>query len=539
MTIALDERPTWQEVVLSFAPPARRTPRATLLLARLPIWLILALQAVLTWRLSDIANDDESLYIDAGHDVLSHALAGSHIAAYGSYLSGAPAGYPVPAAILDSLGGLDLVRLFSLACLLTCTLCVWRSSQYLFGRKAGLFAALGFAVSGSVLFVGKLATYDAPCLALIALAMALAVTRNSVVTAPVIGALLALAATTKYAGAVFVPVVLAICLLSDGADTVRAYVRPVTRTAVTALTAVGVLLTGYHLWGASIRQGLQFTTTGRKALDYQPTAVLVRSVVDDIGLFLVLAVVGLVLLAGRRSWKKFLLGLVCLGGGLLLPLSQVRIHEFTSLDKHTAFSALFLSLPAGVALAAAFTRRGITIVAAAAVLWLVLIDGLWRSEQQYSWPSSLTRTLTALEATPVPGTYVSIDGDALRYYSTQDPRLSWRPSSFAYSLFEQRASVAVAAVRSHRFAGLVYHSGGVTAPVQRSQAAVATYLAHDPYYQLVAQFRVGPYGTSEWYVWQKRPDPPRTLGAPSHAVAPHPAPIPVRAAFAARLARRG
>jgi len=50
--VVLDERPTWQEVVLSFAPPAKRTDRAAALLARLPIWLILIGQAILTWRLS-------------------------------------------------------------------------------------------------------------------------------------------------------------------------------------------------------------------------------------------------------------------------------------------------------------------------------------------------------------------------------------------------------------------------------------------------------------------------------------------------------
>ena len=73
--------------------------------------------------------DDEALYIDAGHDILSHAVLGSHVASYGSYLSGAPTGYPIVAAVLDTLGGLNLVRLFSLVCLLICTLCVQRSSQ--------------------------------------------------------------------------------------------------------------------------------------------------------------------------------------------------------------------------------------------------------------------------------------------------------------------------------------------------------------------------------------------------------------------------
>ena len=504
MSVAvLDERPTWHEVVLSFAPPQKRTSRAVTLLARLPIWLILIGQAVLTWRLSDIANDDEALYIDAGHDILSHAIMGSHVAGYGSYFSGAPAGYPVVAAALDSVGGLVLVRLFSLACLLVCTVCVQRSSQHLFGRRAGLFSALVFALSGSVLFVGKLATYDAPCIALIALAMTWAITRRSVVSGAGIGILLALAATTKYAGAAFIPVILAMCFLSASATTVRDYLRPTARSVVAAIVVVGVLLGGFHLWGASIRPGLSFTTTGRKALDYQPMVVLLRSLVDDIGLVVVLALVALVLLSGQRAWRKVLVSLVCLVGGLLLPLSQIRIHEFTSLDKHTAFSALFLAVPAGLALASIFTMRGSIKVAAAVVIWLLLIDGLWRSETQYSWPSTLMKALAVVDANPVPGTYVSIDGDAARYYWALDPHIRWESSSFAHSLFDQGTPVVISAIRSRQFSGFVYQTGDFTAARQREQATVTKYFAQDPDYRLAARFRVSPYGTSEWYVWQK------------------------------------
>ena len=152
--VVLDERPTWQEVVFSLFP-AKRTTTATALLARVPMALILSAQAFLTWRLSDIANDDEALYIDAGHDLLHHLATGSHLADYGSYLSGAPFGYPVVAAVLDRLGGLELVRLFSMACLLICTLCVRRTAQHLFDRRTGLLAALVFAVSGSVCSSGN------------------------------------------------------------------------------------------------------------------------------------------------------------------------------------------------------------------------------------------------------------------------------------------------------------------------------------------------------------------------------------------------
>ena len=59
-----------------------------------------------------------------------------------------------------------------------------------------------FALTGSVQFIGKLATYDAPCLVLVALASMLAITKRSmsIAIAPVIGALLAVATVTKYTG---------------------------------------------------------------------------------------------------------------------------------------------------------------------------------------------------------------------------------------------------------------------------------------------------------------------------------------------------
>jgi 4-amino-4-deoxy-L-arabinose transferase-like glycosyltransferase len=501
--VVLDERPTWQEVVFSFVPPAKRTTRATALLARVPMALILGAQALLTWRLSDIANDDEALYIDAGHDLLHHLATGSPVAEYGSYLSGVPFGYPVVAAVLDSFGGLALVRLFSVACLLICTLCVQRTAQHLFDRRTGLLAALVFAVSGSVLFIGKLATYDAPCIALVAVAVMLAVTKGSFLSGFAIGVLLALAAATKYAGAAFIPFVLVLIVLSEGWTGLRGIVRPMTRAGIVAVTTVGLLLGGYRLWGASIHQGLSFTTTSRKALDYQPTTVLVRSVVDDVGLLFALALVGVVILVSRRAIRQALLSLTCLGAALFLPLSQIRIHEFTSLDKHTAFSALFFALPAAVTLDAVFTRKGAIKALGAVLLWLLLIDGLWRSDLQYSWPSSVTRTLSAVEASPVAGEYVSADGDSLRYYTTSNSGIRWEPSAFAYSLFGQGTPVVLSAIQSDRFAGFVYQTGNVPLPVHQTQVAMTQYLARDPNYRLVIKFRVSPYEKAEWYVWQR------------------------------------
>ena len=105
-SVVSERRLEWQDVLLSFAPPARRTSRAKARLTALRLPLILVLQAALTWRLNDIVNDDEALYIHGGYVAIAHLLHGGAqnaalLSGYGSYFSGAPNAYPVVAAFLD------------------------------------------------------------------------------------------------------------------------------------------------------------------------------------------------------------------------------------------------------------------------------------------------------------------------------------------------------------------------------------------------------------------------------------------------------
>src|ERR1700722_12629776 len=183
----------WQDIVLSFLPPEKRTTRAKKKLLEFRFPLILIVQAVLTWRLNDIASNDEALYIHGGHVAIAYLLhggAGNAALArfYGTFFSGAPDAYPVVEAALDSVGGLLLVRLFSLFLMLIATVCVYRTGRYLFSEHVGLVASLVFVLTGSVQYIGKYATYDAPCVALLAMATAVAITKRSVPSAVVVGA---------------------------------------------------------------------------------------------------------------------------------------------------------------------------------------------------------------------------------------------------------------------------------------------------------------------------------------------------------------
>jgi hypothetical protein len=82
---------------------------------------VLAVQSALSIRLRNTAFQDEALYIYAGHEQIRRLLHGGPL--YDSYwwLSGFAWFYPPIAGALDSLGGLELVRLFSLVCLLATT----------------------------------------------------------------------------------------------------------------------------------------------------------------------------------------------------------------------------------------------------------------------------------------------------------------------------------------------------------------------------------------------------------------------------------
>jgi hypothetical protein len=253
------------------------------------------------------------------------------------------------------------------------------------------------------------------------------------------------------------------------------------------------------LWGSGIKQGLSFTTTARQALTYESYPFLFKTLAQDVGVLGVIAVVGAAVLLARGDRRSTALSMVCLTAGLALPLSQIRIHEFVSLDKHTAFAALFFSFPAAVALDWAFTRAVRIKVIALVLVWILLLNGLWRSDIQYYWPSSIMKTVHAVERNPVPGLYLSFDASTYQYYMQNYPEVKWQT---AYGLFDAGTAAVLAAERSHRYAGFVYETGNEHAANLATQRQLGYALGRDRYYYLVATYRVDPYHKTEWYVWQ-------------------------------------
>ena len=513
-SVLTEPRLEWQEIVLSFVPPAKRTSQAKDRLAAWRLPLIMVLQAVLTWRLTDIVNDDEALYIHGGHVVIAHLFHGgvanaALLRGYGAYFSGAPNAYPVVAAALDSAGGLMLVRFFSLCCMLTATVCIYKVGRHLFNENVALLASLVFALTGSVQFVGKLATYDAPCLVLVALATTLAITKRSIASAPIIGALLALATASKYTGLAVVPFVLLMTFLTtltaEGRSWRRNFPQAVLRGGVATLVFAGLLLGGYHLWGSGISVGVKFTTTGRKALDPTKTSILLESLLYDIGLTFALAIGGTLLMLRQRAWAKVILMVVMLGAGSVIQASSIRIHEFISIDKHTYFSGLFCAIPAAVALNWALSKRGRTTLAAVAIIWLLLIDGMWRSNLQFSWPASILKPIDVIQTLNIPGQYFSFDSDAGEFYTQGYPGIVWYPAAEANSIFGQGLPKVIQTEKSHQFTGFLFQTTNLSAQSLRELHVLDRLLASDHYYFETGTYRVNSYTKAVWQLWMHYP----------------------------------
>ena len=205
--------PVWGLAIVSFLP-AKVQDVARSWIRHLPLGLILLVQAAATLRLNNSIYRDEGLYIWTGYRVIENWLHGTPLFDDPvRYFSGAPAFYPVLASLLDQVGGLWLVRLFSLLWMLAATAALYAVAKRLFHPKSAFWTAASFAVASPILFLGHLATFDAMALALLALAMAAGVRgvqTHKFVWAPVVGLLLAVAVVSKYAALMFVPVVLTV-----------------------------------------------------------------------------------------------------------------------------------------------------------------------------------------------------------------------------------------------------------------------------------------------------------------------------------------
>ncbi len=499
--------------------PSVTSSRRRTWISRAVLLAILCVQAALTLRMSNTAFEDEALYLYSGHMELGHLLHGAPLQGnYASYFSGAPVLYPVLGALADDAGGLAAARTVSLIAMLGTTALLYSLTRRLFNERVGLCAAAVFSVTESALFLGHLATYDAPALFLLALATWIVVRTVTfrwpvyLLAAPPI----ALAVATKYASALFVPTIVVLAALAAWPQRGRkALIPPVALGAVVA----GMLALALRLAGADYLTGIRFTTTARFQ-GTTPALVLLRDSVLWGGLPFALALIGAVGYAlrpqtepgeqiaagGGRAWR-ILLGVVLTATALLAPADQIHIHTLTSLQKHIGFGLFFAAPCAGIGLARIigdhFRRAQVGI----AIWGVALVIGMTQANNLFNaWPDS-AGFVRVMSRHLAPGAHYLVEVDEVPIYYLRGHRDA-QPDQFTSTYFIGYTDKGqyltgdagyVAAIKAGYFRVVAYN-GQVTPALDD---VLARTLRSDPDYQLAAAIPNGDHSVI-YYVWVRR-----------------------------------
>jgi 4-amino-4-deoxy-L-arabinose transferase-like glycosyltransferase len=414
----------------------RRHLLTRVMASRWSLPLILAFQALTSWTLlQNTAFQDEALYIYAGRQIWQSWSGGPPlIDPYSYYFSGYPYVFPLIGGGLDMLGGLELVRAFSLICMLIVTVCGYYVTRELFNQKSAVFAALFFVCQGPVLFLSRLATYDPLCLCLLAVGTALAVNAGHAQRpwrALSLSPFLVLAFGAKYAALLFIPPIIAILFLCTflrwgwKSMLLRGALGIFSLLVVGTLAAVIVL----H-FDPEMLHAIDATTTNRIVIGVYSRVGLTEHIIVMVGLSYLLGLVGLVL-----TRKKYLLiGLVFFGSSLLVPVYHIYKAEQISLDKHLGFSMFFAMPVAGYALASlsGFSLRRVSLsgrywLTGVAICLILFLIGAGEAQNMYSsWPS--TNQLAYVLKTQVrlaSGRYLAEQFEVSRY-NLDDDTYTWQ-----------------------------------------------------------------------------------------------------------------
>ncbi len=433
------------------------------LLARAATWLALVTLGSAQWLLSlSLKNDafvDEATYIVSGQLLRESAATGAAAPPIASYLSGAPHLYPVLASVIYDRYGLEAVRWLSFACLIVATLAVYAAGRQLFERRlAGVAAAALFSIQAPALFLGRFATYDAPSVALLAVALAFAVNRSERWrwnSAALAGACIGAAAVVKYATLIYLPsIVLVSALVLPPPDRWK-------RGACTALGAIAVSAALIALGQPrELLSGFVSTTLVRSVTSGGRATDIVLFAAALGGVAAMIALPALALAPRAVRWAAITVGV----SGLLAPLNHIRLHEFVSLHKHMAFALVLLTALAGGSVAALIGwlerrwERGqgvIAVAVAAAALAIgaraVVGPGISEAQRLFNyWPNNTRQAY--LDFVPVitkAAHFLSEEPDlGTLYLGKRAPVAQWvHPYYFDYDGQQARKPSDIAAYR--------------------------------------------------------------------------------------------
>jgi len=290
---------------------------------------------------------DEATYIVSGQLLRESAATGATAPPVATYLSGAPHLYPALASLIYDRSGLEAVRALSFVCLIVAMLAVYATARQLFeNRLAGAAAAALFSLQAPVLFLGRFATYDAPSVALLAVAMAFAVDRSERWrwnSAALAGAAIGAASVIKYATLLYLPcVVLVAALVIPPPDRWK-------RGAAAALAALAVSVALVALGQPrELLTGFVSTTLARSVTSGGRATDIILFAASLVGVAALIALPALALASASVRWAAMTIFI----SALLAPINHVRLHEFVSLHKHMAFALVLFASLGGGALAA-------------------------------------------------------------------------------------------------------------------------------------------------------------------------------------------
>jgi Dolichyl-phosphate-mannose-protein mannosyltransferase len=496
-------------------PRTAAAPRVSVshLVTSVPIFVILALQTIVSLSLRNTAFQDEAHYLYAGRQIFGYLLGGPPpTEPYERYMSGLPYIQPLLAGALDTFGGLEAARMLSLGSMLFATTAVYMLTARLYDRDSAALAAALFAIQGSVLFLSRLATYDAMCLALLALAAVLALQAAGtrwLLADLLVGLVLLLAVATKYAGGLFVPTVLALLFLQTLHT--RGGVQALLRTALPLLVmgaVVGLVLCSGQ--AEDVLFGLRASTTERIALFRADRFSLASQAAMIGGALFVLSAVG-VLLSG---WRRLPLALVLAVTALLAPAYHVYKAESISLHKHIAFGMFFAAPVAGYAVArlSGYGRGGLIgqrWMAGLAIVLVVFGLGLRQAQSFYAeWPDStaLVRVLRT-QVRPGAGRILAEEAEVPRYY-LQDVVSYWQWSHLYWFVYTDKAGqqltgeAAYTAALSEGYFDLVVLHYGANANLAH---AIDGVLRDGKQYEQIAKLPFETtFGQGYYWVWRKR-----------------------------------
>jgi 4-amino-4-deoxy-L-arabinose transferase-like glycosyltransferase len=484
------------------------------------VLVILAAQAMLSLRNDNTAFVDEALYLYSGHLEIAQTLHGTPTGAnFWSFFSGAPVLYPMLGAMADGIGGLFAARLLSLAFMLGATCMLYLLTRRMLGTRAALFAAAVFSCTEPVIFVGNLATYDAPALFLLSLATWIVVryARSSKPLYLLAVLPAALAVGTKYAALMFVPVIVAIAFPAAFPEFgKRALIRPVALAVGIAATLYGAL----RFAGDTALKGVEVTTTSR-AQGHNTVSQVLTDAGQWGGMLFLISLVGAAFLIAlpdthelpylpKSRWLRMCLAMLLCGTALMPPLYQAHLHTTISLQKHVGFGLFFAAPLAGYGLARIADKHVLRAAGAIALLGTTIALGASQSLTLFhAWPNSSAMVKEIAQNEKPNGRYL-VGSDAVAVYGL---RATWgfNPHQFidTWSLSYRNSkgqllrgtAAFTAAIQAGYFQVIVY-TGAENPPVE---AVIKADLSQAANYKLVA---VIPEHTSggalSYYVWVRQ-----------------------------------